>query len=415
MTAHVTFPKGFLWGAATAAHQVEGGNTNSESWVLEHTPGSMYAEPSGDAIDHYHRYRDDIALLARLGFNSYRFSIEWARIEPEEGLFSLAALEHYRRMLACCHEHGLTPIVTFHHFTSPRWLMKTGGWESHDTPDKFARYCERAVKHLGDLIGAACTTNESNLPSLLSSMGYMPPAEQMRAAPWWVAAAHQLGVPPAQLAPFQYIVPEKAFDVFIAAHRKGMAAIKSGPNNIPVGMTLAIQDIQAGPGGEAMADAMRYKINGMFLEALRGDDFVGVQTYSRTCFGPNGALPPEEGVEKTLMGYEFWPEALEATIRYAVSITGSPVIVTENGLGTPDDTRRIEYIRRAVRGVANCLRDGLDVRGYCYWSAFDNYEWSMGYRPTFGIIGVDRATQQRTPKPSAHYLGEIARANGMTH
>jgi beta-glucosidase len=151
------------------------------------------------------------------------------------------------------------------------------------------------------------------------------------------------------------------------------------------------------------------------LEALRGDDFVGVQTYSRARFGPNGALPAEEGVERTLMGYEFWPEALEATIRYAVSITGSPVMVTENGLGTPDDTRRIEYIRRAVRGVANCLRDGLDVRGYMYWSAFDNYEWSMGYRPTFGIIGVDRNTQQRNPKPSAHYLGEIARANGMTH
>jgi beta-glucosidase len=415
MTAHVTFPKGFLWGAATAAHQVEGGNTNSESWVLEHTPGSMYAEPSGDAIDHYHRYRDDIALLARLGFNSYRFSIEWARIEPEEGMFSLAALEHYRRMLACCHEHGLTPIVTFHHFTSPRWLMRTGGWESHDTPDKFARYCERAVKHLGDLIGAACTTNESNLPTLLSSLGYMPPAAQMRTATWWVAAAHTLCIAPDQLAPFQYVDPEMAFDVFIAAHRKGMAAIKSGPNNIPVGMTLAIQDIQAGPGGEAMADTMRHKINGMFLEALRGDDFVGVQTYSRARFGPNGALPPEAGVEGTLMGYEFWPEALEATIRYAVSITGSPVIVTENGLGTPDDTRRIEYVRRAVRGVANCLRDGLDVRGYCYWSAFDNYEWSMGYRPTFGIIGVDRATQQRTPKPSAHYLGEIARANGISH
>ena len=415
MTAHVTFPKGFLWGAATAAHQVEGNNINSESWVLEHTPGTMYAEPSGDAVDHYHRYRDDMALLAKLGFNSYRFSIEWARIEPQEGIFSLAELEHYRRMLACCHEHGLTPIVTFHHFTSPRWLMQTGGWESNDTPDKFARYCERATKHLGDLIGAACTTNESNLPALLNAMGYMPPTSQMRAAPWWVAAANALGVAPEKLAPFQYVDPDKAFDVLIAAHHKGMAAIKSGPNNFPVGMTLAIQDIQAGPGGEAVADAMRHKINGAFLERLRGDDFVGVQTYSRARFGPHGALPPEEGVEGTLMGYEFWPEALEATIRYAVNITGSPVIVTENGLGTPDDTRRIEYIRRAVKGVANCLRDGLDVRGYTYWSAFDNFEWSMGYRPTFGIIGVDRNTQQRNPKPSAHYLGEIARANGITH
>jgi beta-glucosidase len=415
VTALVQFPKGFLWGTATAAHQVEGNNVNSESWVLEHVPGSMYAEPSGDAIDHYHRYRDDIALLARLGFNSYRFSIEWARIEPEEGQFSVAELEHYRRMLACCHEHGLTPIVTFHHFTSPRWLMRTGGWESADTPDKYARYCERAAKHLSDLIGAACTLNEPNLPALLTNMGFFPPAEHMRSAPAWVAAAQALGVAPMQLAPMQYVMPEKAFEVIVAAHRKGTAAIKSGPGNIPVGMTLALQDIQAGPGGEAVAHEKRHKINGVYLEALRGDDFVGVQTYSRARFGPHGLLPPEEGVEGTQMGYEFWPEALEATIRYAISITGSPVIVTENGLGSPDDTRRIEYIRRALRGVANCLRDGLDVRGYLYWSAFDNFEWNMGYRPTFGLIAVDRSTQQRSPKPSAQFLGEIAKANAIPH
>ncbi len=408
----MTYPKNFLWGAATAAHQVEGNNINSESWVLEHVPGTMYADPSGDSIDHYHRYREDIALLAQLGFNSYRFSIEWARIEPEEGAFSLAALEHYRRVLACCHEHGLAPVVTFHHFTSPRWLMKTGGWESPATPDKFARYCERATQHLGDLIGTACTLNESNLPTLLSKLGFMPPPAAMRTAPWWVAAAQTLGVDPAQLAPFQYVDTEKAFDIFVRAHRQGMAAIKSGPGKIAVGMTLALQDVQAGPGGEVLADKMRHEINGAFLEALRGDDFVGVQTYSRVRFGPAGMLPPEEGVEGTLMGYEFWPEALEASIRYAIAVTGSPVIVTENGLGTPDDTRRIEYIRRAVQGISNCLNDGLDVRGYLYWSAFDNFEWSMGYRPTFGIIGVDRATQHRTAKPSAHYLGQIARANG---
>jgi beta-glucosidase len=124
------FPEGFLWGAATAAHQVEGGNTNCDSWLLEHVNGTIYSEPSGDACDHYHRYRSDIALLASLGFNAYRFSIEWARIEPEYGEFSLSQLDHYRRMLAVCHEHGIKPIVTFHHFTSPRWVAARGGWES---------------------------------------------------------------------------------------------------------------------------------------------------------------------------------------------------------------------------------------------------------------------------------------------
>ena len=128
----------------------------------------------------------------------------------------------------------------------------------------------------------------------------------------------------------------------------------------------------------------------MYLEATRGDDFIGVQTYSRMRCGPDGPLGPEEGVELTQMGYEFWPEALEATIRRAIAATGLPAIVTENGIGTDDDTRRIVYVERALRGVAACLRDGLDVRGYIYWSALDNFEWALGYRPTFGLIAVDR-------------------------
>ena len=122
-----TFPDGFLWGTATSAHQVEGGNVNSDFWVLEHTPGTPFQEPSGDACDHYHRYPEDIATLAKLGFNTYRFSVEWARVEPEQGEVSLAALEHYRQVLVTCHEHGMTPIVTFHHFTSPRWGALAGG------------------------------------------------------------------------------------------------------------------------------------------------------------------------------------------------------------------------------------------------------------------------------------------------
>ena len=156
---------------------------------------------------------------------------------------------------------------------------------------------------------------------------------------------------------------------------------------------------------------MTREINDIYLENLHGDDFVGVQAYTRMRCGPQGPLPPDVGMELTQMGYEFWPEALEATIRHAVSITGLPVIVTENGIGTADDSRRIAYIQRALRGVVNCLKDGLPIRGYTYWSAFDNFEWSLGYRPTFGLIAVDRETQQRTEKPSARWLGAIARAN----
>jgi beta-glucosidase len=373
----------------------------------------VFAEPSGDACDHYHRYPEDIDLLAELGFNMYRFSIEWARIEPEEGEFSRASLDHYRRMLIACHEHGLTPMVTFHHFTSPRWLIARGGWEARDTPDRFARYCEHATRYLGDLIGAACTLNEPNIALLLTKTGIAPSPDPVHYAPWWLAAANALGIPPERLVPFLYAASDRAVETILAAHHRAVEAIKAGPGDFPVGLTLALQDIQAGEGGEEMAARMRRLINDVYLEQLRNDDFVGVQTYSRMRFGPEGLLPPEEGRELTQMRYEFWPEALEATIRYASAVTGVPVIVTENGLGTSDDTRRIVYVERALQGVYNCLDDGLDVRGYTYWSAFDNFEWMRGYDPTFGLIAVDRETQARTVKASARWLGAVARANAL--
>lgn len=412
MTTPATFPDGFLWGAATAGHQVEGNNVNSDVWLLEHLPGTIFAEPSGDACDHYHRYPEDIATLADLGFNTYRFSVEWARIEPEEGEFSRAILEHYRRMLTTCREHGLTPVVTFNHFVSPRWLLAAGGWEDEQTAGRFARYCERVTQHLGDLIGVACTLNEPNLPVFLEALGAIPLAEQQRQAPMWRAAGRALGIPPERVAPAQFTATAAAFETLLAAHRAGREAIKAVRGDLPVGWTLALADIQAGPGGEERAARVRQRVNEVYLEAVRGDDFVGVQTYSRTRFGPDGPLRPDEGAETNMMGDEFYPEALEATIRQAAAVAGIPVLVTENGLATADDTRRIAYVERALRGVANCLGDGIDVRGYIYWSALDNYEWIFGRRPTFGLIAADRATQERTVKPSARWLGNIARGNG---
>jgi beta-glucosidase len=413
MTTRFEFPKGFFWGTATAAHQVEGNNVNSDIWILEHVRKTPYVEPSGDACDHYHRYRADIALLAELGFNVYRFSMEWARIEPEEGEFSLAVLEHYRDMLRACREHNLTPIVTFHHFSSPRWLMARGGWENKKTPDRFARYCQRAARYLGDLIGVACTINEANIASVMTKMGFGAPRKRLYKKRWWLEASEALGASPKRLSPFTYAASTKAIKIIMQAHRQAREAIKSSSENVLVGLTLALQDIQPIENGEKFAARMRKEINDIYLESLQGDDFVGVQAYSRSRVGPKGVLSAEEGVELTQMHYEFWPEALEATIRDAVAKTGLPVIVTENGIATSDDTRRIEYIRRALAGVSNCLQDGLPVLGYTYWSAFDNFEWSLGYRPTFGLIAVNRETQERTVKPSARWLGAVARANAL--
>lgn len=405
------FPESFIWGTAAAAHQVEGNNINSDFWLLEHTPGTMFTDPSGDACDHFHRYPEDIALSARLGFNSYRFSIEWARIEPEPGRFSVAALDHYRRMLAACHENRIWPCVTFHHFTSPIWFTADGGWEDKKAVDRFSRYCERVVRHLGDMIGACCTINEANLVISLAMRGAMPKDGLKMYVDFFQQAAVRCGTTLDRFGPFLFGHPFKIRDTMLEAHIKARDVIKAGPGDFPVGVTLSMSDYQAVPGGEAMRDKAFAEDYDPFLEAAKKDDFVGVQTYSRTRFGPDGPLGPEEGVDVLIMGYEFWPEALEPTIRYAAKKAGAPIYVTENGIGTTNDQQRIEYVRRALAGVVNCLKDGIDVRGYYYWSMLDNFEWVYGYGPEFGLIAVDRETQLRKIKPSAYYLGEIAKTN----
>jgi beta-glucosidase len=389
--ADVVFPDRFVWGTATAAHQIEGGNVNNDWWAFEHDPASHCADVSGDACDSFNRYPEDIALVARLGLSAYRFSLEWSRIEPEDGEFSSVALDHYRRMAATCHEHGLLPVVTFHHFTHPRWLAAAGAWEWPEAPDRFARYCERVVAHLGDLIGMACTVNEPNVVATMGwRLGIFPPGVRDR------------------------LRRDTVNQGLVDAHTKAVEAIRSGRGDAPVGLTLSMTDYQLQPGGEEWLERLRRPSEDVFLEATSGDDFVGVQTYTRMRVGPDGPLAGEEGVPTTQMGYEFWPEALEATIRRATVKTGGiPVYVTENGIGTTDDTARIEYVRRALAGLGRCLDDGIDVRGYFYWSLLDNFEWVLGYGPTFGLVEVDRATFERRPKPSAAWLAGIVAANGI--
>jgi beta-glucosidase len=367
----MSFPDGFLWGTATAAHQVEGGNVNNDSWLAEHLAGSPFAEVSGDACDHYHRYPADIALIAGLGLGAYRFSLEWSRIEPEEGEFSRAALDHYRRMLDACHEHGLTPVLTFHHFTSPRWIAAAGGWEEPRTAERFARFCERCMRHLGDLVPYACTLNEPNLGGLLHDV---------------------LGIPrpPDGRRLFQNLSGPRAVEVMRTAHRLALDAIKGVSDETLVGLTVAMTAWEAEPGGEQAMARLRGLAEDAFLEDLEGD-FIGVQNYTGMRVGPDGPIDPGADAERTQMGYLFQPEALGQVIRRAVDVTGLPVLVTENGLSTDDDSRRVEFISRALAGIEACLRAGLDVRGYFYWSLFDNFEWVFGYGPKFGLVAVDRA------------------------
>jgi beta-glucosidase len=390
------FPQGFRWGTATAAHQVEGGNWNNDWWAWEHAEGTPCEEPSGDACDQLHLYDSDIARCAALGLDDYRFSIEWSRIEPEPGEFSIAALDHYRRVLASCHSHGIEPVVTFHHFTTPRWVVAEGGWHTASTVDRFLRFAERSVTHLGDLIGTACTINE---PNIVSFMGY------------------QMGMfPPGVTDDAQF---RAANENFVDAHSRVVPVLKAGPGDFPVGLTLSMTDYQAVPADDPAAldqcAKSRAIMEDLFLDAAGSDDFLGVQVYSRQRMGPNGTIGPEKGVPVLSMGYEFWPESLGACLRRAWDRTGGsvPLLVTENGIGTDDDGQRREYVQRALEGVLACLDDGLDVRGYTYWSLMDNFEWAFGYRPRFGIIEVDRPTQRRTVKPSGEWFGSIARANAL--
>lgn len=408
----MTFPSDFVWGAATAAHQVEGGNANSDCWALEYAKPSFFVEPSADACDHFARYPDDLAILAGLGLNAYRFSIEWARVEPEEGAFSQAALDHYKRVIDACWARNIQPIATFHHFTNPLWVARDGGWADDGIADHFARYCETAAGAFADQLAYACTINEINLPDSLEELMSRVKAKY----PERVAAGEA-----AMSAPIESFFLFAGVEGYTAranrAHKLARDAIKASAPHVPVGMTMSIQECEAEDSDASRAAVAAYKqrVYAPYYEAAKDDDFLGVQTYTRMRFGADGRYTrrPPPGVELTQMGYEYRPEALGAACRDAWAATQTPILVTESGIATQNDSRRRAFIRGALESVGAAMADGVDIRGYVYWTLLDNFEWMSGYAPTFGLVGVDRRTMARAIKPSAVMIGEIARANSL--
>ena len=403
-------PKDFLWGTATAGHQIEGGNVNSDFWLAENVKPTLFREPSGDACDSYNRFAEDIALAAHLGFNCHRFGIEWSRIEPEPGMISHASLDHYKRVLDECHRHGLAPMVTLSHWSVPRWFAARGGFEQADSPQIFARFAETAARHLGDGMAYATTFNEANIQRVLSLLFPNHVAVRRAADAMLAACARASGSD--RFANVLFGEIDKIEPNMVKAHHLASAALKAGPGSYPIGVTISMQEIE-GVGAGNKAAQVAAQLYGPWLETAKSADFVGVQTYTRIRVGADGPLPLPADAVKTDAGYEFRPEALEATIRYAIAVTGKPVIVTENGMATTDDTRRVAFIDQALAGVARCRADGLDVRGYVHWSLLDNFEWTSGYSQQFGLVAVDRTTFKRTVKPSAVYLGRRARANRL--
>ena len=397
-------PDGFLWGTAISAHQSEGNNVASDIWLCEQVTPSLFAEPSRDACDSLNRYAEDIGIASDLGFNCHRFGIEWARIEPEQGQFSTAALDHYRRVLETCHAHGLDPMVTFNHFSVPRWFAARGGFEVDDSSDYFARFADRVTRHCGDLIAYASTFNEANIQRLVAQI-LRRPGGASNVEAMLAACAKATGSD--HFSSLLFAPVGATEEALLDAHAKACAAMKAGPGNFPVGLTLTMQDVQ---GESAFVESMVDALYGPWLDVARSSDFIGVQTYTRILAGADGQIPPPPGAELTGAGYEYFPQALGGTIRFAHEHIGRPIYVTESGICTNDDERRVAYFDAALDEVRACLADDIDVRSYICWSLLDNFEWTRGYGERFGLVHVDYSTFARTPKPSAHHLGRIARS-----
>ncbi|MFI5894520.1 glycoside hydrolase family 1 protein [Actinoplanes sp. NPDC051513] len=391
---HSDFPADFLWGAATAAHQVEGGTVNNDWWDFEHAPGTAARESSIDGIDHFHRYDEDFALLKALGHNAHRLSLEWSRIEPAPGEFSRASLAHYRRVLTALAENGMTGFITLHHFTLPRWFAARGGWLAPDAIALFDRYCRRVVAELGDLMPFVCTINE---PQMVALHGYLE-------------GIH----PPGITNPTLW---KRVGRVLLQAHQAAVRAVDNGPGESRSGLVVQLPLLARARDDEtcrALCRLMQGELVDLYLDGLTGadrGDWLGVQYYRKQWVDPASPTlfaDPPTGSQLTQMGWAVHPDGLRQVLHRAAQ-TGLPLYITENGIATEDDTERLAYLESHLTAVAHARAEGVDVRGYLHWSAFDNFEWAEGYRPKFGLVAVDRDKNfTRTPKPSAYAFARLA-------
>lgn len=416
----------FLYGAATAAHQVEGNNVHSDLWAVENMEHSTNKEPSLDAVDHYNRYKEDLALLKKAGGNAYRFTIEWARIEPEKGNYDINEIEHYREKLIYCHEIGLTPVVTLHHFSSPKWLIKEGGWKSKSTIEYFSNYAKKIAIEFGDLIPYICTINEINMgiqiQKLMISMSDLKSNSKEiehgdiqvglniddiknSMADYFSSLGKTFEMVPQDVNLFLSPRNQEEEALVMNCHMEAVKVIKEINSNIKVGATFSIFDHQALPGGEPYVKQEQYDDFLYYLPYLESDDFIGVQNYSRKVYDTNGVVPLADTTRITSMGYEFYPKAISNVIRFVASHWNKEIVVTENGIATDNDDERIEFIHEAIKGIHECLKAGVNLRGYLHWTLTDNYEWQLGYDINFGLISVDRTSQTRYPKKSLNVFG----------
>ena len=415
------FPENFLWGTATAAHQVEGGNHANDWWAWEQVPGHIKnADRSDPACEHYERFRTDFDLLRSLHQNAHRLSVEWSRIEPAPGEFSSTALAHYRDVLQALRDRGMEPLVTLHHFTNPTWIADAGGWDAPETAEYFARFAARVTNELGTLARSWITINE---PTVIAYQGYLRGD--------WPPGKRDLGA------------AARVLVNLLRGHWMAYERIKSRHPELQLGLAHHLRVFDPArpflPQDRAVAAAFNRVFSDTMLKSLRlgrlvfpltragratgprhSQDFIGLNYYTRELVKFNHRYRAELFGERMLpahalrsdLNWELYPEGLYRTLQ-SLRREKLPIYVTENGVADAQDAFRPEYLFTHVSAMLRAIEAGAPVRGYFHWTCFDNFEWAEGYSAKFGLIACDPVTQERRPRPSARLYAEICRLNAL--
>ncbi len=418
------FPPDFLWGTATAAHQVEGYNRNNDWWQWEQEGHILHGHQSGAACNWWENAEADLERAAEMGTNAHRLSVEWSRIEPEPSVFDDQALSRYREILQAMHTLGIEPMVTLHHFTNPLWLVEKGDFDTDIVVDYFQRYTAKAVAALGDLVPKWVTINEPMVYVLFRYLGGVFPAPQ-RAG--WDAAM-------------------RAVRHLLRCHAAAYQAIKAAYPEALVGVGKHFRPIEPWPAGNQASNRLNtwwarrlsWVFNDIWMESMhtgrlywpvgRGKvpglagsfDFTGVNYYSRSYvrFPPRpGRLYEMDALPGAIMSdanfVELYPaglfRVLKGMLRYK-----KPIYITENGLPDQNDTLRPRYLLTHLREVWRAINFAYPVMGYYHWSLVDNFEWDRGWTQRFGLIEMDPETQERRPRPSAQLYSEICHSRSIS-
>jgi beta-glucosidase len=422
------FPDGFLWGTALSAHQAEGGNRWNDWWRFEQAGHVEGGVTSGDACRHYELFDQDFTRAAADGHNAHRFSIEWSRIEPEPGRIRSEEVAHYHDVLASLARHGLTPLVTLHHFTLPLWVADRGGWEARETIDRFCDFTRFCAREYGREVDWWCTVNEPEVLAFRGwSDGVWPPMKHDHGLALEVIA-HQLE---AHGRAYAILHEEDRWDADGDGRAAQVGFAKHVTQLEPLRPWFPLDALRARLEDDVFNRAVleapvtgeiRLSIPGARsvrrrVPELKGSlDYIGLNYYTRWMVRATGPKPrvARPGAELTDLEWEIYPQGFEQALE-RVGALGRPVVVTEHGFADASDRVRPRALVNGVSHMARAIAHGVPVRGYLHWSLIDNFEWSDGFRPRFGLYAVDFATpeRRRERRRSADVFARIARAGGV--